>query len=105
MEGVPKGIDLQAVARALDALPHVTNVHHIHAWTLTSNKHVFSAHLRIDAAKNAAPVLREAHALLRKRFGFYFSTLQVETKCLDEDHARDLDISSLLRLPMPPAKR
>jgi cobalt-zinc-cadmium efflux system protein len=87
------------VARALDQLPHVTGTHHIHAWTLTSDKHVFSAHLRINAAKNAASVLREAHALLRERFGFYFSTLQTETKCLDEDHARDLDISTLLRLP------
>ncbi|HEU4476434.1 MAG TPA: cation diffusion facilitator family transporter [Methyloceanibacter sp.] len=99
MEGAPKGIDLMTVARMLDKLPHVTGTHHIHAWTLTSDKHVFSAHLKIDAAKNAASVLREAHSLLRERFGFYFSTLQTETKCLDEDRARDLDISSLLRIP------
>jgi cobalt-zinc-cadmium efflux system protein len=105
MEGAPKGIDLQAVARALDELPHVTGVHHVHAWTLTSDKHVFSAHLKIDAAKHAASVLREAHALLRNRFGFYFSTLQVEAECLDEDHARDLDISSLLRLPQQTVSR
>jgi cobalt-zinc-cadmium efflux system protein len=50
-------------------------------------------------------VLRQAHDLLREKFGFYFSTIQVETECLDEDHARDLDISTLLRLPMPTAKR
>jgi cobalt-zinc-cadmium efflux system protein len=99
MEGAPRGIDLLAVARALDKLPHVTGTHHIHAWTLTSDKHVFSAHLKIDAAKNAATVLRDAHDLLRERFGFYFSTLQTETKCLDEDHARDIEISTLLRLP------
>ena len=83
----------------------MTGVHHMHAWTLTSDKHVFSAHLRIDEAKNTASVLREAHALLREKFGFYFSTIQIETECLDEDHARDLDISTLLRLPMPVAKR
>ena len=76
MEGAPKGIDLMTVARALEQLPHVTGTHHIHAWTLTSDKHVFSAHLKIDAAKNAASVLREAHGLLREQFGFYFSTLQ-----------------------------
>lgn len=83
----------------------MTNTHHIHAWTLTSDKHVFSAHLRIDAAKNSAVVLREAHKLLREQFGFYFSTLQLETDCLDEDHARDLDISTLLRLPKQTAMR
>jgi cobalt-zinc-cadmium efflux system protein len=105
MEGAPRGIDLSAVARALDQLPHVIGVHHVHAWTLTSNKHVFSAHLRIDKPEDASSVLRQAHDLLRERFGFYFSTIQVETECLDEDHARDLDISTLLRLPMAAAKR
>jgi cobalt-zinc-cadmium efflux system protein len=105
MEGAPRGIDLSAVARALDQLPHVIGVHHVHAWTLTSNKHVFSAHLRIDKPEDASSVLRQAHDLLRERFGFYFSTIQVETECLDEDHARDLDISTLLRLPTPTAKR
>lgn len=102
MEGAPP---LSAVARALDQLPHVTGVHHVHAWTLTSNKDVFSAHLRVAEAGDAASVLRAAHDLLREKFGFYFSTIQVETECLDEDHARDLDISTLLRLPTPVAKR
>jgi cobalt-zinc-cadmium efflux system protein len=105
MEGAPRGIDLSTVTRALDELPHVIGVHHVHAWTLTSDKHVFSAHLRVDKAEDAASVLRATHDLLRERFGFYFSTLQVETECLDEDHARDLDISTLLRLPTPAAKR
>jgi len=105
MEGAPRGIDLSAVARALDELPHVIGVHHVHAWSLTSDKHVFSAHLRVAKAGDAASVLRAAHDLLREKFGFYFSTIQVETECLDEDHARNLDISMLLRPPMSRAKR
>src|SRR5262245_15365384 len=101
MEGAPKGIDLNEVAGALTQLPDVSDIHHIHAWTLTSNKNIFSAHIRTDKPRRAAALLKDAHSLLRDRFGFYFSTLQVETKCLDEDHARDLDISALLRLPVP----
>jgi cobalt-zinc-cadmium efflux system protein len=100
MEGAPEGVDLSAIARDLDKLPHVKGVHHVHAWTLTSGKNVFTAHLRVDSAKNTTAVLRDAHDLLREKFGFYFSTLQVETKCLDEDHARDLDISTLLLPPV-----
>jgi cobalt-zinc-cadmium efflux system protein len=101
MESSPKGIDLIKVADALDKLPGVAGVHHMHAWTLTSNKNVFSAHIRTDKLNRAAALLAEAHDLLRNRFGFYFSTIQIETKCLDEDHAKDLDISALLRLPQP----
>jgi cobalt-zinc-cadmium efflux system protein len=105
MEGAPKGVDLKEIADALDKLPGVTGVHHLHAWTLTSNKNVFSAHVRTDKPNRAEALLTEAHDLLRNRFGFYFSTIQIETKCLDEDHAKDLDISTLLRLPEPEQAR
>jgi cobalt-zinc-cadmium efflux system protein len=105
MEGAPKNIDLNKVVRALSRLPHVTGVHHVHAWTLTSDKYVFSAHLRTDAPGQTKTLLAKAHAVLRNQFCFYFSTIQIETACLDEDHAKDLDISALLRLPMPARTR
>jgi cobalt-zinc-cadmium efflux system protein len=60
MESSPEGIDLIKVAEALDKLPGVTGVHHMHAWTLTSNKNVFSTHLRIDKPNRAATLLAEA---------------------------------------------
>ena len=100
MEGAPKAIDLNEVAGALGRLPGVSNIHHMHAWTLTSNKNIFSAHIRTDKPRRAAALLDQVHRLLRDQFGFYFSTIQIETKCLDEDHARELDISALLRLPL-----
>ncbi len=99
MEGAPKDVDLNDVVGALSGLPGVRGIHHVHAWTLTSNKNVFSAHIRIDQSDRAGAVLEEAHGLLRNRFGFYFSTIQIEDACLDEDHAKDLDVSALLRLP------
>ena len=101
MEGAPRSIDLNEVAAALGKLPGTGNIHHMHAWTLTSGKHVFSAHIGTERSESAATLLEQAHRLLRDRFGFYFSTLQVETTCLDEDHARELDISTLLREPRP----
>lgn len=100
MEGAPKSIDLNEVAAALGELPDTRNIHHMHAWSLTSGKNVLSAHIGTDKSESAVTLLEQAHRVLRDRFGFYFSTLQVETKCLDEDHARELDISSLLRKPL-----
>lgn len=95
MEGAPEEIDLGGVIERLKALPDVNDVHHVHAWTLTSNKHVFSAHLRATNEDVAAAVLRQAHELLRNESGFYLSTLQIETTCLDEDHAKELDFLNL----------
>lgn len=92
MDGTPGEVSLHVVAAALEALPGVENVHHIHGWALTSGKHVFSAHLKLAEGADHAAVLSGAHTLLRERFGFYFSTLQLENRCLDEAAARDIDI-------------
>lgn len=99
MEGAPSDINLKQVVERLEALPNVNDIHHVHAWTLTSNKHVFSAHLRAADETVAAEVLKEAHGLLRNAFGFHLSTIQIETACLDEDHAKELDfLSDLARI-------
>lgn len=94
LEGVPKGVDIRQVQEALEKIPGVANVHHIHAWSLTSGKNIFSAHLRTDDASRIQEIQSEAQQLLRERFGFYFSTIQVETDCGDPDPASDIDITN-----------
>ncbi|MGH1479313.1 MAG: cation diffusion facilitator family transporter [Geminicoccales bacterium] len=94
MEGAPPEIDVNMVIQRLEALPDVLNVHHVHAWTLTSNKYVFSAHLRTSEDTAAAKLLQSAHSLLRGEFGFHLSTLQIETECMDEDHVKELDFTN-----------
>ncbi len=96
MEGVPEGVDLPEILRDLGAIDQVCNVHHIHAWTLTGQKYVFSAHLRVEKGADTQAILRSAHGILKDRYGFYFSTLQVETACLDETGAEAIDVSRTL---------
>ena len=57
MESTPLEIDLVRVIERLQGLADVNDVHHVHAWTLTSNKHVFSAHLRAARETTAPKVL------------------------------------------------
>ncbi len=91
MEAVPASVDIKEVLNGLRALNDVDDVHHVHAWTLTSNRNVFSAHLRVKDTAVAPRVLNDAHFLLRNEFHFYFSTLQIETTCLDESGAEEID--------------
>lgn len=95
MEGTPPGVSLPEVSRALEALDGVEDVHHTHAWALTSGRHVFSAHLRIADGAPQHEILEEALSQLRETFGFFFVTLQIETHCLDESGAEAIDLSAI----------
>lgn len=97
MEGTPKEIQLAEVSRELESIDGVQNTHHVHAWALTSGRYVFSAHLRIERDTDSENILRSAHEMLKKKFGFYFGTLQLETTCLDEAHAAAIDVQPALR--------
>lgn len=96
MENAPEGIDVEEVCTALAGIDGVLDVHHPHAWTLTSGKHLFSAHLRIvedTSAQRQKTILEEAQSLLATRYGFYFATLQLETFDPEESGARGLDLT------------
>ncbi len=93
MEGTPPGVDLREVTRALEGIEGVANAHHVHAWALTSGRHVFSGHMRVESGTDSQAILAHAHEMLRERFGFYFVTLQVESICLDESGAEAIDVT------------
>lgn len=92
MEGTPADVSLRDVAEMLEEIQGVENVHHVHAWALTSGRYVFSAHLRVSGNGDSQSVLRAAHQTLKDRFGFFFVTLQVEDICLDESGGEEIDI-------------
>jgi len=79
MQTVPKEIDLTKVKNSLLAIDGVKGLRHIHAWVLTSNKNIFSAHVQIADHSEGERILKEAEALLSGKYKFYFSTLQLET--------------------------
>ena len=91
MEGTPVDTDLDAVIDDLRDQDDVLDVHHVHAWTLTSGKHAFSAHVRHSDPADAAGILENAYNRLTHDHGFHMVTLQLETNCLDERHAQDMD--------------
>tara|TARA_Y100001933_G_scaffold230553_1_gene247724 strand:+ start:128 stop:1003 length:876 start_codon:yes stop_codon:yes gene_type:complete len=94
MEGTPADIDLSEITRALEDVDGVSNIHHVHAWALTSGRYVFSAHLRTRDDADGNAVLAAAYRMLKTEYGFFFSTLQVEQECLDESGAEAIDITS-----------
>jgi cobalt-zinc-cadmium efflux system protein len=78
MEGVPEEIALDAVARALVALPGVRGVHDLHVWTIASGQVALTAHLDVTDLAEWPHLLERARRLLHDRFDIEHVTLQPE---------------------------
>ncbi|MEV6566017.1 cation diffusion facilitator family transporter [Streptomyces kronopolitis] len=82
LEAAPKGVDMAEVRARMLALPGVTDVHDLHAWTITSGMPVLSAHVVVtrDALDEAGheKVLHALQGCLGRRFDVKHCTFQLE---------------------------
>jgi cobalt-zinc-cadmium efflux system protein len=79
LEGVPRGIDLDAVEQALLAVPDVTGVHDLHVWALSSGRVALSAHVEASEALSREERLEAAVGrMLEERFRITHAVVQVE---------------------------
>jgi cobalt-zinc-cadmium efflux system protein len=53
LQGVPAGIDLEAIDERLNAIEGVLSSHHTHLWSLDGERHVFSTHLVVPEGTSA----------------------------------------------------
>ena len=96
-QAVPKDVDLEKVKGSLEAIQGVKDVHHIHAWSITPSVNIFSTHIHTDDLSKTDDILQMATKMLKEKFGFYFSTIQVEKECAEIDEASDIDITNQTR--------
>jgi cobalt-zinc-cadmium efflux system protein len=78
MESTPRHIDLDEVAKALEAHPEVKKVHDMHIWTIASGIFAASVHVAVDSPPDRDCLTWEIEEILRQRFGLEHNTIQVE---------------------------
>jgi cobalt-zinc-cadmium efflux system protein len=88
LEGTPPGLDLEALRADLAAaVPGVAEVHHVHAWSLTSRQVMVTLHVRCRQNADPASVVRAINDRLAARYQITHSTIQVDPEdCADEYH-------------------
>lgn len=100
LQGTPEDLSIEDAIAAIRAVDGVTDVHHVHAWSLTSGMNLFSSHVCVRSWSEGERVLQEVSTLLRDRFKIYFSTIQVEENCLaGEEGAGAIDITRSAAAP------
>ena len=90
LESAPPTVDPAAVVADLEEQPGVTDVHHVHIWSIDSETLALTAHLRVEGdidLHEAQLVADGARGLLHDRYGIDHATLEVEChECPDRDH-------------------
>ncbi len=84
MEGVPEGVDLPQVARAMAAVPGAQEIHDLHIWSLCLGAVALSAHVTMAGTSwsEAAGIQTSLKDVLRNRFRIEHMTIQLEcTRC------------------------
>jgi cobalt-zinc-cadmium efflux system protein len=80
LEGLPRGLELQSVIRAMREVPGVLEVHDLHIWSLGSSTHALSCHAVIEDVPPSASdrILQRLNAMLCDRFAIHHTTVQFE---------------------------
>jgi len=80
LEGLPRGIALTDVEKAMAGVEGVLGVHDLHIWSLGSSTHALSCHVLIEDVPPSASdtILRRLNGLLDCNFGIAHTTVQFE---------------------------
>ena len=78
LEAAPAGVDPDAVADRLVAVPLVEEIHDLHIWEITSGEAALSAHVLVAPGGDCHAVRRELQRRVGAEYGITHATLQVD---------------------------
>lgn len=78
LEGVPRGMNLEEVRKAVADVPDVAGVHDIHLWSMSGEDASFTAHVTLSPKADASAVRLRIEAMLLERFEIRHTTIQVD---------------------------
>ena len=85
LDGVPEGIEVEEVAEAMRHTDHVSDVHHLHIWAMSTTENALTAHVVIDDEHEASAVRKALKEILRAK-GITHATIEIESgnDCRDQ---------------------
>jgi cobalt-zinc-cadmium efflux system protein len=91
LEGVPDGVDIAIIEKALLSLEGVESIHDLHVWAISSGKTSLSVHM-VSPKGDPEAVTRAVAATMAKDFEIHHITVQVERVACSQangDHSFD----------------
>ena len=84
LQGCPDNIDVAEIEEQVTAVKGVHSIHHVQVWSLDGQRHVFTAHVKLEALSeiNEIQTIKQEIKTILKAYPFEFYT--VETELEDE---------------------
>jgi cobalt-zinc-cadmium efflux system protein len=89
LQGVPRGVDLEAVRRSMTRVAGVAEVHDLHLWSVAGSDISLTAHAVFQPDSAPETVRLALSEMLREEFGISHATIQMESgtgQCEDPMH-------------------
>jgi len=88
LEGTPRGMKVEAVETCMRGIAGVSDVHDLHVWSIGSETHALSAHVKIAdmPMSESDAILREINERLGHEFGIRHTTIQFEHVICETAH-------------------
>lgn len=80
LQGVPGGLSLSEVRRALQSVSGVSGVHDLHIWSMTTDDVSCTVHIEIDDPTHSDVVRIAVQTMLSDRFAIEHCTIQTEVE-------------------------
>lgn len=86
LEGTPEEINVTELRESIQAqIPDVVDVHHVHVWSLTTDRPLLTAHVQVCGDTDYNTVMQQIKTVLSERYGISHSTVQIEYElCADK---------------------
>jgi cobalt-zinc-cadmium efflux system protein len=78
LEAAPRGVDVDAIGKAMVTQPGVTEVHDLHVWEVSSGFVALSAHIQVGRDNDCHAARRTLETLLHDTYEIDHTTLQVD---------------------------
>ena len=86
LEGAPDWLDIAKLrATLMEHVPAITDVHHVHCWSLSPRETLLTLHATVIAQADHTEILVESQRVLAEHYGITHATIQLEYgPCVDE---------------------
>ncbi len=95
LEGTPRGISPQKIVESVKQIEGVLDMHDLHVWSLGSETHALSCHIRIAdlKASESEAILKSVNERLAHDFHIHHTTIQFEHEVCEVAHGCVIPVS------------